>query len=177
MLIGVFAIPFLLIILLSKAELRVKKDEVTGISFSLLRFKLQFKQRKNKSEKRANGRGKKTSYKQLIPLLLKRIQSCEITIYKLAFPTKSDEPYFDGFLSQYKKTAFTFALLSYLESKARTLILSDEVISFSSDHSHFCFDFSVRFRLFHALLFCLDYLKASHKSRSKVRRRLCRTTK
>ena len=130
-----------------KSTIRLIKEENLRIEFHMQIIAFVISPRGRQREK---GRKRKTSSRHYILAALRRlIRHSEVIIYKLQVPFA--EVWENSIMAAVRRRILSATVISYLETMAEKIYLSDNAINLSPDLSTLQYDISIKTRLYQIL--------------------------
>ena len=159
----VLILGFFCLLLSRDIKLNITKDESFKIRITVFNLNFTFKNKKK--------RKKHLPYSFLLVKATDLLKKCEITITKLDIPKSEENFSVDTFLAPIKRHALLSLIISFIETKAKSLEVKENAIPVFSGVSHICLDITLKFKLFYLLKFLFAYIMLSLREQKRNRRK------
>lgn len=131
--------------------IKIKKDSTLSLELHFPIFALHLQSKEGSTKKRKKKQKRRfSSYINILSALDRLIRGSEITLKRVTVPTGAREAATGEMPRVFGYYSIVSALLAYLDDRASSLNVSDDAFVFGGES--FCFDLSLKTRLFNLIL-------------------------
>ena len=152
-------------ILTRKIWVRIIKKEILRVEFHLPLLSLHLIGDNNKKKKKETDKLSTRAYIRVIAGTLSRVKDCEVIVKEITLPLKTNSFSGMSLVKPFGYQGLIYAIIAYLQTKAKKLTLNDNAIISSPDVTETQYYVTVKLRLYQLIYALLTFRRGIYEEK------------